>query len=155
MVEGMGLAGRVLFLGQRDDVPELMAGSDLLALPSLFEGLPLSALEAMAAGLPVVGTRVCGTSEAVLDGVTGRLVEPGDPEALAEAIVEVLQAPGLAARMGAAGRLRVEREFGAARMACETAAIYEELRARAGQSNFRFWILEFGSMAPVNPKSEI
>jgi glycosyltransferase involved in cell wall biosynthesis len=134
MVGGMGVQSRVLFLGGRADVPELMAGSDLLALPSLFEGLPLSALEAMAAGLPVVGTRVCGTSEAISDGVTGRIVEPADPQALADAILEVLQQPGLAARLGAAGRLRVKQKFGAARMARETAAIYEELlQAPAGR----------------------
>lgn len=129
-VRDNGLADRVHFVGQRADVPALMAASDLFVLPSLFEGLPLVVLEAMAAGLPVVGTRVCGTDEAVIDGVTGRLVEAGDAPALADAILETLARPGLAARRGAAGKRRVTREFGAARMADETAAIYEELLDR-------------------------
>jgi glycosyltransferase involved in cell wall biosynthesis len=133
----LGLEKKVLFLGGRGDVSELMASSELLALPSLFEGLPLSALEAMAAGLPVVGTRVCGTSEAVTDGVTGRLVEPADPGALAGAILEVLQQPGLAARLGAAGRREVKRKFGAARMARETAAIYGELLPATAEGELR------------------
>lgn len=123
----LGLEGRVCFAGRREDVPDLMAASDLFVLPSLAEALPLVVLEAMAAGLPVVGTRVCGTSEAVGDGVTGRLMEAGDAGALAAAILEPLERPRLAARWGAAGRSLVEREFGAGRMAHETAEIYEEL----------------------------
>ena len=110
-----------------------MAAADLFALPSLVEGLPLVVLEAMAAGLPVVGTRVPGTSEVVIDGVTGRLVPPGrlagcgEVAALAAAILETLQDPDLAARWGAAGQDLVEREFSAKRMARETADVYEEL----------------------------
>jgi len=117
----------VRFLGHRGDVPRLLAAADLFVLPSHFEGLPLVALEAMAAGLPVVGTSVCGTSEVVLDMVTGRLVPPGDALALTEAILDTLEEPGRAAQWGAAGRARVEREFGAERMARETVAVYDEL----------------------------
>ena len=106
---------------------DLMAAADLVVLPSLFEGLPLVVLEAMAAGLPVVGTRVCGTTEAVCDGMTGRLVEAQDAAALADAVLEVLERPELAARWGDARRRRFEREFQPARMARETAAVYEEL----------------------------
>ena len=123
----LGLDGRVRFAGYREDVPDLMAASDLFVLPSLAEALPLVVLEAMAAGLPVVGTRVCGTSEAVVDGVTGRLVAAGEANPLAAAIVEALESPRLAARWGAAGKTLAEREFGAGRMARETAEIYEEL----------------------------
>ena len=123
----LGLGERVLFTGYREDVPDLMAASDLFVLASLAEALPLVVLEAMASGLPVVGTRVCGTSEAVRDGVTGRLVTAGDPDALAAAIIEVLESRTLAARWGGAGRTLAEREFGAGRMARETSEIYEEL----------------------------
>ncbi len=129
----LGLDGWVCFAGRREDVSDLMSATDLFVLPSLVEGLPLVVLEAMAAGLPVVGTRVCGTSEAVRDGVTGRLVEAGglveagDTAALAAAILEPLKDPRLAARWGAAGRSLIEREFSAGRMARETAEIYEEL----------------------------
>ena len=129
-VRTLGLEGRVWFLGRRHDVADLLAAADLFVLPSLFEGLPLVVLEAMAAGLPVVGTRVCGTAEAVHDGVTGRLVPAKDAPALATAIVEVLDDPELARRRGAAGRERVEREFSATRMARETGAIYAELLDR-------------------------
>jgi glycosyltransferase involved in cell wall biosynthesis len=126
-VKSAGLDRRVRFLGQRRDVPEILEAADLMILPSIFEGLPLVALEAMAAGLPVIGTRVCGTSEVIVDRVTGRLVEPGDAAGLAEAVIEAVSSPGRARQWGAAGRHRVEREFTAARMARETAALYEEL----------------------------
>lgn len=123
----LGLEKYVWFLGGREDVPELLTAADLFVLPSRFEGLPLAMLEAMAAGLPVVGTRVCGTTEAVCDGVTGRLVDPGDPAALSAAILEVLEQPEQAARWGSAGRRHVERQFNAARMAEETVAVYQEV----------------------------
>ena len=117
----------VHLLGKRGDVPELLAASDLFVLPSLFEGLPLIVLEAMAAGKPVVATNVCGSAETVRDRQTGRLVPPRDPDALAGAILEALTQPDLAAAWGRAGRRLFEREFTAARMARETAALYEDL----------------------------
>lgn len=126
LVRALGLEERAHLLGQRDDVPDLLTAADAFVLPSLFEGLPLAALEAMAAGLPVVGTRVCGTSEVVVDGVTGRLVAPRDSPALAGALVEVLSDPGRATRWGQCGRQRVVEEFSAARMAAETVAVYAE-----------------------------
>jgi glycosyltransferase involved in cell wall biosynthesis len=107
-------------------VPDLLAAADLLVLPSLFEGLPLVVLEAMAAGRAVVGTQVCGTLEAVQDGVSGRLVPPGESAALASAIVELLDQPELAARFGAAGQARCASEFRAERMARETAQLHQE-----------------------------
>jgi len=131
-VASMGLDGCVCFAGQRGDVPDLLAAADLFLLPSLVEGLPLVVLEAMAAGLPVVGTRVPGTSEVVADGVTGRLVPPGelhpgsDAAALVAAILEGLD-PDVATAWGQAGRSLVYREFTGERMADETAAVYDEL----------------------------
>jgi glycosyltransferase involved in cell wall biosynthesis len=126
---GRGLSEAVRFLGPRSDARDLMRGADLLVLPSLFEGLPLVILEAMAAGLPVVATQVTGTAEAIQDGVSGRLVPPANPRALAAAIVEALQRPALAAAWARAGRERVQEEFSAARMAREVATIYEEVLA--------------------------
>ena len=123
----LGVGDCVHLLGKRGDVPELLAASDLFVLPSLFEGLPLIVLEAMAAGKPVVATDVCGTAETVRDRQTGRLVPARDPEALAAAISHALTHPDLAAEWGRAGRRLFEREFTAARMARETASLYEAL----------------------------
>jgi glycosyltransferase involved in cell wall biosynthesis len=132
-VSALDLDEHVCFAGQRSDVHDVIAAADLFLLASLVEGLPLVVLEAMAAGRPVVGTRVSGTSEVIRDGVTGRLVEPprldgsGDTDALAVAILESLDNPEIAACRGSAGRALFEREFTAARMARETAEVYDEL----------------------------
>jgi glycosyltransferase involved in cell wall biosynthesis len=129
-VQKRGLEPAVRFLGWRDDVPTLLAAADLVVLPSLFEGLPLFILEAMAAGRPVVATSTLGTDEAVVDDVTGRLVPPGNPQALAAGVLEVLTYPELAARWGAAGRERWRHEFTAERMVRQTVAVYEDLLCR-------------------------
>ena len=109
--ERLGVADRVVFAGQRDDVPGLLAGCDVLCLPSSVEGLPLVVLEAMAQGKPVVATAVGGTPELVVDGETGLLVPPGDAGALAGALERVLRDPELARRLGEAGRLRALGSF--------------------------------------------
>lgn len=96
---------RVVFLGHRDDLPDLLAACDLVVLSSYSEALPVALIEAAAAGRPVVASRVGGTPDIVAHGVSGLLVPPGDPGALADAIVAVLsdqerlQAFGQAARM--------------------------------------------------------
>ena len=125
------LGQHVFLLGHRTDVLDLMAAADLFALPSRFEGLPLAVLEAMAIGLPVVATRVCGTAEAVEDGVTGLLVAPGDAEILASAISELLANPRWAAQLGARGRARAQRAFSLDRMARELLALYHDLQTRS------------------------
>jgi glycosyltransferase involved in cell wall biosynthesis len=122
-VANLGLAGRIHFAGNQKDVPAWLAAMDVFVLPSLFEGLPLSILEAMAAGLPVIATAVDGTPEAVDDGVTGRLIPPEDPAAIAAAVVDVLKTPGLAARYGAAGRARAQL-FSESALIDRLAAVY-------------------------------
>ena len=122
-----GLSSVVHFAGPRTDVPDLLAAADLFVLASEFEGLPLSLMEAMAAALPAVGTDVCGTSEIILDGVTGCLVPPRNSAALARAVVEALSDRARAATWGTAGRQRALTHFSAERMAGETAALYDEL----------------------------
>jgi glycosyltransferase involved in cell wall biosynthesis len=119
----------VHFTGQRDDVAELLALSDLLILPSLWEGLPNVVLEAMAAGLPVVATAVGGTPELVIDGKTGLLVPPRDPAALAQAILALLTEPDLAQRLGENGRLRVADQFTIRQMVQQTEQLYQRLLA--------------------------
>lgn len=127
-----GLDGAVRFLGHRDDVPRLLAASDLLVLPSRYEGLPNVVLEAMAYRKPVVATAAPGTTEVVVDGATGLLVPVDDANALARSIRAVADDPGLAARLGAGGRARVEAEFTADAMVARFAALYESLARDKG-----------------------
>ena len=109
------LPGRpgVTFLGRCDAgrVRGLLRGAAALVVPSIYEGMPLVILEAMEAGVPVVVSRVSGIPEVVEDGVTGWLVPPEDPAALAAALSEVLDRPDEARRRGDAGRRRVDECF--------------------------------------------
>lgn len=123
----LGIADRVLFLGYRQDVPDLLASCDLFVLPSLYEGLPLSILEAMAATRPVIGMDVGGTDEAVIHGETGLLVPPSDPRALAAAIRRLLDDRDLACRLAQQGRERLRREFSCERMVERVTGIYNEI----------------------------
>ena len=107
----LGLAGRVLLPGFRADLDALIGGADVVVLPSYTEGLPNVALEASAAGVPVVATAVGGTPEAVADGVSGYLVPPGRPAALAARVSELLRDPALRTRFGDAGRARMRDLF--------------------------------------------
>lgn len=125
----LGIEDRVRFLGHRADIPDLMSVCDMVVLPSLFEGLPLSVLEGMSFAKPIVATSAGGTDEAVVDGMTGLLVPPRDPAALAAAINTTLNAPDLASRFGSAGRRRVEQEFSVSRMVRGVTENYEELLA--------------------------
>jgi glycosyltransferase involved in cell wall biosynthesis len=122
--ERLGVAERVIFAGQRDDVPGLMAGCAVVCLPSSLEGLPLVILEAMAQARPVVATAVGGTPELVVDGVTGLLVPPGDADALAQALGTVLGNAELARQLGEAGRERVVAEFSADATAGRVLGLY-------------------------------
>jgi glycosyltransferase involved in cell wall biosynthesis len=126
-VQTLGLARYVHLVGQRSDVPRLMAAADLFVLPSQFEGLPLVVLEAMASGLPVVGTRVCGIEEAVVDGVTGRLVSCDDIQALAEAIHDGLADAEQRRQWGCQARAAFDSHWRADHMARDMQVVYEEV----------------------------
>ncbi|MGY1812673.1 glycosyltransferase family 4 protein [Blastococcus sp. SYSU D00820] len=130
---GLGLAGVVRLPGCRPGARALLTAADVFVLPSRCEGMPLAALEAMEAGLPVVGTRVTGTEEVVRDGVTGALVPPGDPRALAAALSALLDDPVLRRRQGAAGHRAWRDHHRLGLMAARTAAVYERtLTSAAG-----------------------
>ena len=113
----LGLGLRVRFLGVRSDIPELIAASDAVVLSSRFEGLPNVVMEAMAGARPVVATRVGGAPELVEDGVSGILVHPGDPAALASAMQQVMGAPEQQRHtMGGRGQSIISERFGLAAM---------------------------------------
>jgi len=110
-IRRLGIEDHVELAGERSDVPELLAASDVFVLSSRSEGLPVSVLEAMAAELPVVASAVGGLAELVEDGETGILVPAGDESALAQALRTLVGDPGLRRKLGAAGRARAEAQF--------------------------------------------
>ncbi len=103
----------------------------VLLVPSAYEGLPMVVLEALQCGLPCVATRVSGHPEVIEDGSSGFLVPPDDPEQMAERCLQLLAAPGLARRLGQAGRARVAERFGLARQLEEYLEIYRQLAGDA------------------------
>lgn len=111
----------------RNEVVALLSGSSVFVAPSLYEPFGIMNLEAMACGRPVVSTRVGGIVDVVVDGETGLLVPPGNPEELSEAIRRILLNSELGERMGEAGRERVERMFTWKRVAEETLSLYREM----------------------------
>jgi glycosyltransferase involved in cell wall biosynthesis len=111
LVERLGLAEHVSWLGERGDVPELMAAMDVLLLPSWEEPFGRSVIEAMAMGVPVVATNIGGPAEIIEAGTDGYLVAPREPQRWAEAIRELADQPGLRAQMGRAGRAKAEQRF--------------------------------------------
>jgi glycosyltransferase involved in cell wall biosynthesis len=122
-VAALGLQGRVLLLGLRDDVPRLLTAVDVFLSTSLWEGLPRTVLAAMATGVPVVATPVDGVVDVVSDGATGLLAPPRRPDLLGAAVMRVLAEPSL--RTGIVGRaaLRV-RAFGADEMVHRLEDVY-------------------------------
>ena len=137
-VEGLardkGVADAVVFTGFRGDVPALLATMDCFVLASTrTEGVPQSLLQAFAAGVPVVASGVGGIPEVVTDGVTGLLVEPEDPQALAEAIRSALRDRQAAAARAQAARQLVEARFSHRASVGRLLGLYEELLA-AGRS---------------------
>ncbi len=111
LADELGLTGRVSFLGSFPRIEDVLAVSDLFLLPSVKESFGLSALEAMASGVPVVASRIGGLPEVVEDGVSGRLLEPGDIDGMARAAVALLSDEGVHARYARAARERALRDF--------------------------------------------
>ena len=130
LVRQRALGEYVRFLGQRDDVPRLLAASDIVLLTSVSEGIPLTLIEAMAAGRPVVSTRVGGVAEVADDGQTGLLAPAGDDTVLAEHILRLADDPGRRDRMGRTGRRRAEDLFSERRMHGAYGQLYAEMIGR-------------------------
>jgi glycosyltransferase involved in cell wall biosynthesis len=130
----LGIADRVLFLGYRSDIPQLLAACDVFALPSLYEGSSLAVLEAMAARRAVVSSAIGGTDELIDDGADGVLVPPGEVAPLAAALRRLLGDAELRERLGHRARERVEADFTPSAMRGRVVAIYEELLGRGRRS---------------------
>ncbi|HPP51365.1 MAG TPA: glycosyltransferase, partial [Thermoguttaceae bacterium] len=105
----LGLADRVIFTGNRPDVPEVLSLLDVFVLSSHMEANPISILEAMAAGKPVVATQVGSIPENVQEGQTGFLVPPGDAASMAERVLWLLSQPEQSAQIGQKAREHVLR----------------------------------------------
>lgn len=125
-VDELKLEGTVRLLGQVRDIPSLLSEASVFTLASLTEGISLTVLEAMATGLPVVATRVGGNPEVIEDGITGLLVPPSDPTALAGALVELWRSPDRRRLLGSAGRDRVEKHFDVRKMVADYEKLYTD-----------------------------
>ena len=123
----LGLREDVVFAGFVSDIPSFLATIDLFVLPSVHEGLGVAVLEAMAAGKPLVATSVGGIPELVEDRVTGLLVPPKNPSALASSISQFISQSGLTQEMGTNAWKRVQRDFTAERMAKKNEEFYYEI----------------------------
>ena len=126
----LGIADHVIFLGGVANPSALLQQATLFVLPSRSEGFSNAIVEAMAAGLPVVATTVGGNGEAVQDGVTGLLVPPEQPEAMADALLQVLSNPERGRAMGAAGQTRAAQLFSEAAMVRALTTAFEKAKSR-------------------------
>jgi glycosyltransferase involved in cell wall biosynthesis len=125
----LGVADHVRFLGSYPQLLRFYPMLDFLVLPSLWEGLPLCILEAMSLGLPIIATRVGGVGDALEEGRIGRLVPPGDPAALARAVIGFLDDPESARELGRAGRRAFDERHDAAVMVRRYLDLYGKARA--------------------------
>jgi len=133
LANDLGITDRVKFLGIRRDIPALMNAADAYVMSSAWEGMPNVLLEAAASGLPIVATDVGGNSEVVIDGKTGFLVPPKDPEALAQAMVQLMGLPQEERRrVGEAARQYVEANYSLDRVVDQWEALYREFLAQKG-----------------------
>jgi glycosyltransferase involved in cell wall biosynthesis len=136
LIAAQGMQGAVHLLGYRLDVPDVLASFDVAVCCSDFEGGPLSVMEYMDAGLPIVATDVGGLPELIEDGVSGLLVPPRDPAALAGAIEALLEDQTKAERLGREARER-GRRHGVDAWVARIEALYDELLSSQAGANGR------------------
>jgi len=130
-VREYGISDHFRFLGYRKEVKEILALTDIFVFPTRYEGLPMAVIEAMAAGKPVVASRVDGVEEIVVHNETGILVEPENPEKLADVVESLIKDPAARERMGELGRERAERLFSLETMADKTFNLYNQILKRS------------------------
>lgn len=129
--------GIIEWWGYREDIAEILAGAQVVVLPSYTEGLPKILLEACACARPVVACSNAGSREIVRDGDNGFLIPPKDAGALAEAITTLLEDPRLRQRMGERGRNIMITEFSVEQVVRQTLQVYDELLVKAGRTSFK------------------
>lgn len=127
LAQTLGLGDAITFLGHRDDVPDLMAASDVLLLTSRSEGVPQAVTQGLGLGMPVVATAVGGVPELVIDQQTGLLVPPENVEAVVAALARLIEAPAFARQLGEAGAKHVRAHFSSAAMLDATEQLYARL----------------------------
>jgi glycosyltransferase involved in cell wall biosynthesis len=127
LAESLGLSERTRFLGMREDVPNLIAGSQVYLLISHWEGFPRSILEALRGGLPVVATDVGGVREAVVENETGFLIPENDDVLLADRLRTLIEDPALRTSLGRAARAHYEAHFTFDRLVGETVSLYQSV----------------------------
>lgn len=130
LAKDLNLRERIIFLGARKNIAEILSGIDIFVFPSLWEGLGLAVLEAAAAGKPIVASRVGGIPEIIDDGKTGILVEPKNVKSLADGLEHVLLGKVDAREMGERAREMVKKKFSAEKMVEEYEKLYKELLAK-------------------------
>ena len=126
----LGKRENFLFLGRRNDIPDILASCDIAILPSRAEGLPNAVLEYMAAGLPTIASRVGGNAELLQEGITGLLVPAEDSKAISESLLRLLRDPELARTIATKGRQVAVENYSFDRLIREVDALYTELLER-------------------------
>jgi len=129
-IKNARLESQILMTGYREDVPAILSFTDLGIISSVAEGIPQFLFQIMAMGKPVIATEVGGIPEIVTSGVTGVLIPPEDPAALAKAMVQVLGDPGSARRLGEEGRRLVEKEYTVEKMSEKVYRVYQQVYER-------------------------
>ena len=132
LVRELGLEDAIEFLGERDDVPQIMAGADVILAPSIEEPFGRTVAEAMAVGTPVVATNVGGPAELIEDGVTGLLAPPGEPTAWSSAIRRIVEDPQWAREMGRRAGETARERFAVERHVAAMIEVYESVRPTGG-----------------------
>ncbi|MEM7313517.1 MAG: glycosyltransferase [Planctomycetota bacterium] len=120
----LGISDNVRVLGRRNDVPRIMTASDVFLFPSFHEGLPVVSLEACACQLPLVGSRIPGTTESIVDGETGFLHDVEDESSMAASVLRLLNEPETAERIRRAANDRIEKYFSRSASASSLKQLY-------------------------------
>ena len=126
-IDELQIADRVRVLGRRNDVPRIMTASDVFLFPSFHEGLPVVSLEACACELPLVGSKIPGTTESIVDGETGLLHDVDDEAGMAESVMRLLRNPAEADRIRQAASHRLKEHFSQAASARSLTELYTKV----------------------------